>query len=91
MRVILHTVNRNQATRKLITEDTLMCLERGRVLVQGIMTLVFVAVAYWVSLPIGLAMLAFMGVMKIQESFTDFCPSDLVLKLIGLKRKAQMQ
>ena len=66
-----------------------MCVERGRVLVQGIMTLVFVAVAYWVSLPLGLALLAFMGVMKIQESFTDFCPSDLVLRGIGMKRRGE--
>ena len=68
-----------------------MCVERGRVLVQGIMSLIFVAIAYWVSLPIGLALLTFMGVMKIQEAFTDFCPSDLVLKGIGLKRRAEMQ
>jgi hypothetical protein len=66
-----------------------MCIERGRVLVQGIMTLVFVAVAYWVSLPVGLALLAFMGIMKIQESFTDFCPSDLVLRVMGLRRRSE--
>ena len=68
-----------------------MCVERRRVLVQGIMSLIFVAIAYWVSLPIGLALLAFMGVMKIQEAFTDFCPSDIMLKTIGLKRRAEMQ
>ena len=68
-----------------------MYLERGRALVQGLMTLVFVAIAYWVSLPIGLALLAFMGVMRIQESVTDWCPSDVVLRLIGLKKKRETQ
>ena len=66
-----------------------MSLERGRALVQGIMALVFVAIAYWVSLPIGLVLLAFMAVMRIQESFTDWCPSDLVLRLMGLKKQAE--
>ena len=68
-----------------------MYLERGRALAQGLMTLVFVAIAYWVSLPIGLALLAFMGVMRIQESVTDWCPSDVVLRLIGLKKKRETQ
>ena len=66
-----------------------MYLERGRVLVQGIMTLIFAAIAYWVSLPVGLALLAFMGVMRIQESVTDWCPSDLVLRPMGLKKKLE--
>ena len=51
-----------------------MYLENGRALVQGIMLLVFAAIAYWVSLPIGLALVAFMGVMKLQESVTDCVP-----------------
>jgi hypothetical protein len=65
-----------------------MHLEQGRALVQGMMTLIFAAIAYWVSPPVGLALLAFMGVMRIQESVTDWCPSDLVLRPMGLKRKA---
>ena len=64
-----------------------MHLEQGRALVQGLMTLIFAAIAYWVSAPVGLAFLSFMGVMRIQESVTDWCPSDLVLGPMGLKRK----
>jgi hypothetical protein len=64
-----------------------MYLERGRALVQGIMTLIFTAIACWISRPVGLALLGFMGVMRIQESVTDWCPSDLVLRPMGLKRK----
>ncbi len=66
-----------------------MYLESGRALVQGIMILVFAAIAYWVSLSIGLALVAFMGIMRIQESKTDWCPSDLFLRPMGLKKKEE--
>lgn len=66
-----------------------MYLENGRALVQGIMILVFAAIAYWVSLPVGLALVAFMGVMRLQESVTDWCPSDLFLRPMGLKKKLE--
>lgn len=66
-----------------------MYLENGRALVQGIMLLVFAAIAYWVSLPVGLALVAFMGVMRLQESVTDWCPSDLFLRPMGLKKKLE--
>ena len=66
-----------------------MYLENGRALVQGIMLLVFAAIAYWVSPRIGLALVGFMGVMKLQESRTDWCPSDLLLRPMGLKKKLE--
>lgn len=66
-----------------------MYLENGRALVQGIMLLVFAAIAYWVSPRIGLALVVFMGVMKLQESRTDWCPSDLLLRAMGLKKKLE--
>jgi hypothetical protein len=33
--------------------------------------------------------MAFMGLMRIQESVTDWCPSDLILKPMGLKKKLE--
>lgn len=54
---------------------------------QGIMILVFASIADWVSLPIGLALVTFMGVMRLQESVTDWCPSDLFLRSLGLEKK----
>lgn len=66
-----------------------MYLENGRALVQGIMLLVFAAIAYWVSLPVGLALVAFMGVIRLQESVTNWCPSDLILRPMGLKEKLE--
>jgi hypothetical protein len=63
-----------------------MYIENYRSLIQGILILILTAVAYWVSQPIGLGLLAFMGVMKLQESRTNWCPSDPVLKSMGLKK-----
>ena len=45
------------------------------------------AVAVWVSAPVGLGLLAFMGIMKIQESRTNWCPSDPVFKSLGIKKR----
>ena len=66
-----------------------MYLENGRVLMQGIMLLVSAAIAHFVSLPVGLALVAFIGVSKLQESVTDWCPSDLFLRPMGLKKKVE--
>ena len=65
-----------------------MSLESGRALMQGIMILVFTAIAFWVSMPVGLAVLAVLGLLRLQEVRTDWCPSDLFLKPLGCKRRA---
>ncbi|MEE8359217.1 MAG: hypothetical protein V3R82_07395 [Candidatus Hydrothermarchaeales archaeon] len=51
------------------------------------MILVFVAIAYWVNLTIGLALVAVMGLLIMQHAYTGFCPVDLLLKPMGLKPK----
>jgi len=66
-----------------------MSLEQGRALFQGAMILVSAAVAYWVSLPIGMALVVFVGVVRLQESLTDWCPSDLLLRPMGLRKKQE--
>ena len=66
-----------------------MSLERGRNIAQGVMILAFVAIALWVSKPAGLILVAFMGVMKLQESVTDWCPSDLFLRPLGCKKRTE--
>ena len=68
-------------------EETPVYVENYRSLVQGILILILTAVAYWISQPIGLGLLAFMGVMKLQESRTNWCPSDPVFKAMGLKKR----
>lgn len=64
-----------------------MSLEAGRAMMQGIMILIFAAVANWVSAPVGLGLVGFVGLMKLQEAVTDWCPSDLLFKPMGLKRR----
>ncbi len=66
-----------------------MYLENGRDIFRGVLILIFAAVAYWVDLTSGLALVVFMGIMIMQSAFTDWCPADLILKPIGLKRKAE--
>jgi hypothetical protein len=64
-----------------------MYLENGRDIVRGILLLVFAAVAYWINLTVGLVLVAFMGIMILQSAFTDWCPADLLLVPMGLKKK----
>jgi hypothetical protein len=64
-----------------------MYLENGRDLVRGILLLVFVAIAYWYSLSLGLLLVGFMGLMILQCVWTDWCPADLFLRPLGLKKK----
>lgn len=66
-----------------------MHIENCRALLQGIVILVFAAIAYWVNLNIGLALIALMGLMILQSAFTDWCPSDLFLRPMGLKKKLE--
>jgi hypothetical protein len=66
-----------------------MYLETGRDLFRGIMILLAAAVSYWANLTAGLALSVFIGVMILQSGFTDWCPADLILKSLGLKKKLQ--
>lgn len=66
-----------------------MYLENGRAIVQGIILLIFAAIAYWVSQTVGLALVAFMGLVIFQSAFTDCCLSDLILRPMGLKKKLE--
>lgn len=64
-----------------------MYIETGRDLFGGMMILVSVAIAYWVSLSIGLALIVFVGIMILQSVVTDWCSVDLILRVLGLKKK----
>ena len=66
-----------------------MYLENGRDLFRGIMILVAVALAWWGDLAAGLALAVFVGVMTLQGVWTDWCPVDLILRPIGLKKKLE--
>jgi len=66
-----------------------MYLENGRDIFRGILILIFAAIAYWVNLTLGLALVVFIGVMILQSAFTDWCPADLILRPMRLKRKLE--
>jgi hypothetical protein len=68
-----------------------MYLENGRDIFRGILLLIFAAVAYWVDLTAGLAFVAFMGVLILQSAFTGWCPADLFLRPMGLKRNSEVK
>ena len=66
-----------------------MYLENGRDLFRSVMILISVVLAYWVSLTTGLALAVFVGVMTLQSVWTDWCPADLFLRPLGLKKKLE--
>ena len=66
-----------------------MELENGRNIVRGVLILIFAAVAYWIDRVVGLALVVFMGLMILQSAFTDWCPADLLLIPMGLKKKGK--
>ncbi|HET9911043.1 MAG TPA: YgaP-like transmembrane domain [Anaerolineales bacterium] len=66
-----------------------MYLETGRDLFRGVMILIAAAIAYWVNLPAGLALAIFVGVMTLQSVITDWCPADLILRPLGLRKKLE--
>ena len=66
-----------------------MYLEAGRDLFRGIMILLAAAIAHWVNLAAGLALVIFVGVMTLQSVVTDWCPADLILRPFGLKKKLE--
>jgi hypothetical protein len=66
-----------------------MYLENGRDLFRGVLLVTFAAVAYWVDLSLGLALVVSLGGMMLQSAFTGWCPADLFLRPMGLKRRGE--
>lgn len=66
-----------------------MYIENGRDLFRGMMILIAAAIAHWVNLVTGLALAVFVGVMTLQSVYTDWCPVDLILRPMGLKKKLE--
>ena len=66
-----------------------MDLEAGRNLFRGTLILISAALSYWVNLKVGLALVIFIGVMILQSAITDWCPVDLILKSMGLKKRLE--
>ncbi len=68
-----------------------MYLESGRDLFRGILILLAAALVYWGSLTAGLVLAVFVGIMTLQSVVTDWCPADLILRPLGLKKKLEVR
>lgn len=61
-----------------------MNVERGLRLMAGVMILLSLGLAHWVS-PYWLLLTAFVGLNLLQSAFTNWCPAMKILQAIGLK------
>ena len=61
-----------------------MCLDKAVLRFAGVVVLVSVALAHFVS-PYWLLLTVFAGFNLIQASFTGFCPAAIVFKKMGAK------
>lgn len=61
-----------------------MTVERGLRAMAGVMILVSLVLAHWVSL-YWLWLTAFVGANLLQSAFTNWCPAMLLLRATGLK------
>jgi hypothetical protein len=61
-----------------------MNVERGLRLMAGVVVLVSLGLARWVS-PYWLLLTVFVGLNLLQSAFTNWCPGMLILRAIGLK------
>ena len=66
-----------------------MYFETGRDLFRGTMILISAAIASRVNLTAGMALVVFIGLMILQSVMTDWCPVDLILRPLGLKKKLE--
>ena len=60
-----------------------MNLDRAVMAFAGVMILISVALAYFVS-PLWLLLTAFVGLNLLQSSFTGFCPAAMILRKLGV-------
>lgn len=65
-----------------------MNLERSIRLLAGIMVLLSLALAHWVS-PYWLWLTVFVGFNLLQSAFTNWCPAMSILRALGVKDTAR--
>jgi hypothetical protein len=61
-----------------------MNIERGLRLMAGIIILLSLGLAHWLS-PYWLLLTAFVGLNLTQSGFTNWCPAMMILRAVGLK------
>jgi hypothetical protein len=61
-----------------------MTVERGVRLMAGVIVLVSLALAHYIS-PYWLWLTVFVGLNLLQSAFTNWCPATTILRTVGLK------
>ncbi len=61
-----------------------MTIEQGLRALAGLMTLVSLALAHWVS-PYWLWLTVFVGLNLLQSAFTNWCPAMPILRALGFR------
>lgn len=61
-----------------------MTVERGLRMMAGVVILLSLGLAHWVS-QYWLLLTAFAGLNLLQSSFTNWCPAMMILRALGLK------
>ncbi|MFD2180666.1 YgaP family membrane protein [Rhodoplanes azumiensis] len=67
-----------------------MTVDRAVLAFAGLMVLVSVALAHWVS-PWWLLLTVFVGANMLQAAFTGFCPAAIVFKKVGIRTGCAFQ
>ena len=62
-----------------------MNIDRAVLAFAGAMILIALAIGYFVSPPVGVVLLAFIGLNLFQSAFTGFCPLAIILKKLGFQ------
>ena len=62
-----------------------MNIDRAVLAFAGAMILIALAIGYFVSLTVGVVLLAFIGLNLFQSAFTGFCPLAIILKKLGFQ------
>lgn len=65
-----------------------MTVERGLRMIAGIVILLSLALAHYVS-PYWYFLIAFVGLNLLQSAFTNWCPAMVILRKLGLPDAAQ--
>lgn len=66
-----------------------MYLENARALIQGSFVLIFLGIAYFVHMQIGLVLTTIQGLLIVQSSFTNWCIPDPLLKRMGFEKRCE--
>jgi hypothetical protein len=67
-----------------------MNVDRAVMAMAGVMILLSVALAYWVS-PWWLLLTGFVGLNMLQAAFTGFCPAAVIFHKLGMKAGCAFQ